>query len=188
MNLEETKNLVKNLLENLGLDPNQEGLRATPSRVAKSLKFLTKGYSEDPRETLGAGVFASPTEEMVVVRDIDFFSMCEHHMLPFFGKVHVAYLPQKKIIGLSKMARLVEVYSRRLQVQERMTEEIAHTLQDLLNPRGVAVVVEAQHLCMMMRGVQKINSKATTSSVLGAFLDQPATRSEFMNLIHRNGC
>jgi len=186
MSLEELENTVKKLLSQLVENPEREGLQQTPKRVAKAFQFLTKGYQEDPRETLGSGVFESPTEEMVVIKDIDFFSLCEHHLLPFFGKVHVAYLPESRIIGLSKIARLVEVYSRRLQIQERLTEEIANTIQELLSPRGVAVVAEAQHLCMMMRGVQKINSIATTSSVLGAFRTQPETRSEFMNLIHCN--
>jgi len=183
MNLEETETLVKNLLGQMGEDPKREGLKRTPTRVAKAWQFLTKGYAQDPREVIGQGIFSTETEEMVVVRDIDFYSLCEHHLLPFFGKVHIAYLPDQHLIGLSKLARLVDVFSRRLQVQERLTQQIAKTLQSELKPKGVAVVMEAQHLCMLMRGVEKQNSVATTSSVLGAFREQPETRSEFMNLI-----
>ena len=168
----------------MGEDPNRQGLIKTPERVAQLFQFLTQGYSLNPKEIITKGIFEADTEEMVVVRNIDFFSLCEHHMLPFFGKAHVAYLPNGRILGLSKIPRLIEVFSRRLQVQERLTEEIAHTLQEVLNPRGVAVVLNAQHLCMMMRGVQKINSVATTSALLGAFREHSATRSEFMNLIH----
>lgn len=184
VNLERIEPLVKSLLEELGEDPAREGLLRTPLRVAKSWQFLTKGYNEDPMEAIGKGVFSTENEEMVVVRDIDFFSQCEHHLLPFFGRVHIAYLPDKKIIGLSKLPRLVEIYSRRLQVQERMTDEIAKIVQCVLEPRGVGVVVEAQHLCMMMRGVQKINSITTTSSMTGAFRKQLETRTEFLKLIH----
>lgn len=183
VHLEKIEPLVKSLLEALGEDPRREGLQRTPMRVAKSWQFLTKGYGENPTEAIGKGVFSAETEEMVVVRDIDFFSQCEHHLLPFFGRVHIAYLPDKKIIGLSKLPRLVEIFSRRLQVQERMTDEIAKTIQEVLQPRGVGVVVEAQHLCMMMRGVQKINSITTTSAMLGAFRTQMETRTEFLKLI-----
>lgn len=183
MSVEQIEPLVKKLLEALGENPEREGLRATPKRVAASYEFLTQGYRQDAKAIIEKGIFEAPTEEMVLVRDIDFFSLCEHHLVPFFGRVHIAYLPDRKIVGLSKLARLVDVFARRLQVQERFTEEIAHTLDNVLKPRGVAVVVQAQHLCMMMRGVQKINSVTVTSSVLGIFRSNPSTRAEFMNLI-----
>ncbi len=171
------------MLEGIGEDPGREGLLKTPERVAKSLRFLTKGYHEDPEELLKKAVFTEAYDEMVLVRDIDLFSMCEHHILPFFGKAHVAYIPDGKIVGLSKLARVVEVFSRRLQVQERLTQQIRDTIQNVLNPKGVAVVIEAKHLCMVMRGVEKINSVTTTSAMSGQFITSPSTRSEFLRLI-----
>ena len=176
----------RELLKELGEDPHREGLIKTPERVARAYDFLASGYQQDPREILNKAVFEEVYDEMVIVKDIDFYSLCEHHMLPFFGRAHVAYVPAGKIVGLSKLGRLVEMYSRRLQVQERMTNEIAGMIFEVLQPRGVGVVVEGQHLCMMMRGVQKQNSYAITSSMLGEFESNPKTRSEFMELIrHR---
>ena len=176
--------LVVSLLEEIGEDPAREGLRRTPRRFRGALEFLTRGYHEEPRKILEGAVFEESYNEMLLVKDIDFYSLCEHHLLPFFGMAHVAYVPDGRIMGLSKVARLVEVYSRRLQVQERLTQEIAAELQEVLKPRGVAVVLEAQHLCMMMRGVQKQSSYAITSAMLGEFQADPKTRSEFMQLIH----
>jgi GTP cyclohydrolase IA len=175
--------LIEELLKELGEDPHREGLEKTPERVAKALEYFTSGYTKDPRELLNDALFVEDYDEMVVVKDIDFFSMCEHHLLPFIGKCHVAYMPKRKIVGLSKIPRLIEMYSRRLQVQERLTTQIATTLNDVLEPRGVAVVMEAIHLCMLMRGVEKQNSKAVTSAMLGGFRDRPETRAEFMELI-----
>ena len=175
--------LVEQLLKELGEDPNREGLRRTPERVAKALEYLTSGYTKNVDGILNDALFVEEYDEMVVVKDIDLFSLCEHHLLPFFGKAHVAYMPHRKIVGLSKIPRLVEMFSRRLQVQERLTTQIANTLNDALQPRGVAVVVEAVHLCMLMRGVEKQNSKAVTSAMLGVFRDRPETRAEFMELI-----
>jgi len=175
--------LVEQLLKELGEDPHREGLARTPERVAKAMQYLTSGYAQNVDEILNGALFVEEYDEMVVVKDIDFASLCEHHLLPFIGKVHVAYMPRKKIVGLSKIPRLVEMFSRRLQVQERLTTQIANTLNDVLQPRGVAVVVEAVHLCMLMRGVEKQNSKAVTSAMLGAFRDRPETRAEFMELI-----
>jgi len=177
------KELIEKLLREIGEDPNREGLKRTPERVEKALQFFTKGYAEDPQELLNNALFAEDYDEMVIVKNIDLFSLCEHHMLPFFGKCHVAYIPRKKIVGLSKIVRLVEMFSRRLQVQERLTSQIADTIQQTLNPYGVGVVIEAQHLCMMMRGVEKQNSVALTSSMLGSFRTQQETRMEFMELI-----
>jgi GTP cyclohydrolase IA len=174
------------MLSNLGEDPTREGLRETPERVAESLRFLTGGYAEDPEKLLNNALFEVKYDEMVIVSNIDFFSLCEHHMLPFFGKCHVAYLPIDKVIGLSKVARLVEMFSRRLQVQERLTTQIAETIFEKIRPHGVAVVVEAQHLCMMMRGVQKMNSRAVTSSMLGVFRTRQESRMEFLDLIRKN--
>ena len=176
------KEYVRRILEEIGEDPTREGLRDTPQRVDKALRFLTSGYSLNVDEVFNNALFDVEYDEMVIVTDIDFFSMCEHHLLPFFGKCHVAYLPAKKVIGLSKLARLVEMFSRRLQVQERLTTQIAQTLQEQLNPQGVGVVVEAQHMCMIMRGVEKQNSRAVTSSMLGTFRNQE-TRTEFLDLI-----
>jgi GTP cyclohydrolase IA len=178
-----TEELIRELLVRLGENPRREGLQKTPSRVAASLQFLTKGYTEDVKALLNGAVFKEPYKEMVIVKDIDFFSMCEHHLLPFFGKVHVAYIPNGKIIGLSKIPRLVEMFGRRLQVQERLTQQIAETLYEVLDPDGVGVVCEARHMCMMMRGVEKQNSLATTSAMLGTFRNNIKTRSEFLTLI-----
>jgi GTP cyclohydrolase I len=175
--------LVAQLLKELGEDAFRDGLERTPERVEKSLRYLTSGYRMKPEDILNDALFVEEYDEMVVVKDIDYFSLCEHHLIPFFGKAHVAYMPRKKIVGLSKIPRLVEMYSRRLQVQERLTTQIANTLNEVLQPRGVAVVMEAVHLCMVMRGVEKQNSKAVTSAMLGAFRDRPETRAEFMELI-----
>jgi GTP cyclohydrolase I len=178
--------LIQEFLTSLGEDPTREGLQKTPTRVAAMYEYLTSGYGQDMTEVLNGAVFDEKYSEMVIVKDIDFFSLCEHHLVPFFGKCHIAYIPNGKIIGLSKMPRLVEVFSRRLQVQERLTQQIADTLNDLLNPQGVAVVVEAKHLCMIMRGVEKLNSVATTSAMLGAFRTDEKTRMEFLTLINRS--
>ena len=175
--------LIEQLLKELGEDVKREGLDRTPERVEKALRYLTSGYGQDVNEVLNEALFVEDYDEMVVVKDIDFFSLCEHHMLPFIGKCHVAYMPRRKIVGLSKIPRLVEMYSRRLQVQERLTRQIANTLNEVLQPMGVAVVMEGIHLCMLMRGVEKQNSKAVTSAMLGAFRDRPETRAEFMELI-----
>jgi GTP cyclohydrolase I len=174
---------VRELLVLLGEDPERPGLRRTPARVRLALRFLTKGYDQDPRQVLNAAIFEEECDEMVVVKNIDFFSLCEHHLLPFYGKAHVAYIPNGKIVGLSKIPRLVEVYARRLQIQERMTLQIARTLEELIQPLGVGVVINAYHLCLAMRGVEKQNAVATTSAMLGVFRDDRATRSEFMGLI-----
>jgi GTP cyclohydrolase I len=181
----ELRNLVEQVLLSLGEDPSREGLLKTPERVDQSLRFLTKGYLENVDEVLNGALFSVKYDEMVVVRDIDFFSLCEHHLLPFYGKCHVAYIPHERVVGLSKIPRLVEIFSRRLQVQERLTVQIAETLMDKLNPQGVAVVVEARHLCMMMRGVETPNAVAVTSSMHGVFLNQQKTREEFLTLIRR---
>ncbi len=174
---------VRAILEALGEDPDREGLRETPTRVAKAWTFLTGGYREDPDEIINGALFTEDYQEMIVEKDIDFYSLCEHHMLPFHGKAHVAYIPRKKIVGVSKLARLVDAYARRLQVQERLTNQIAHTIMDRINPLGAAVVMEAEHMCMRMRGVQKQNSTIVTSSLLGAFRTEEKTRAEFMTLI-----
>jgi GTP cyclohydrolase I len=178
--------LIKDFLTELGEDPKREGLLKTPDRVARMYEFLTKGYQQDIGEVMNGAVFEEKYSEMVIVKDIDFFSLCEHHLVPFFGKCHIAYIPNGRIVGLSKMPRIVEVFARRLQVQERMTQQIADTLYQHLNPMGVAVVMEAQHLCMIMRGVEKLNSIATTSAMLGAFRNDVKTRSEFLTLISKN--
>jgi GTP cyclohydrolase IA len=175
--------LIAQLLKELGEDVGREGLDRTPERVEKALRYLTSGYAQDVNTILNDALFVEDYDEMVVVKDIDFFSLCEHHLLPFIGKCHVAYMPRRKIVGLSKIPRLVEMYSRRLQVQERLTRQIANTLDEVLQPMGVAVVMEGIHLCMLMRGVEKQNSKAVTSAMLGAFRDRPETRAEFMELI-----
>jgi GTP cyclohydrolase I len=179
--------LVYDFLKELGEDPTREGLEKTPARVAKAYQYLTSGYGQRVEDILNDALFTEEYDEMVVVKDIDYFSMCEHHVLPFFGKAHVAYMPSRRIVGLSKIPRLVEMFSRRLQVQERLTTQIAHTINDVLQPRGVAVVIEGLHLCMLMRGVEKQNSKAVTSAMLGAFRDRPETRAEFMELIKSRG-
>jgi GTP cyclohydrolase I len=182
---DEFRDLVRRQLELLGEDPDREGLRRTPERVASSLAWLTRGYEMDAEQVVGAGIFnAEGATNMVMVRDIELYSLCEHHMLPFFGKAHVAYIPNGKIVGLSKLPRLVEVFARRLQVQERLTEQIASAIHDTLNPQGVGVVIEAYHLCMMMRGVEKQNSKTITSAVRGLFRSDPRTREEFLALAH----
>lgn len=175
--------LVRDLLKELGEDPHREGLRQTPARMAKALRDLTAGYRKDASAVINGAIFTAKYNEMVLVKDIDVFSLCEHHLLPFFGKCHVAYIPKTKILGLSKIVRLVEMYSRRLQVQERLTEQIAETLKRAVQPRGVGVVIEAYHFCMMMRGVEKQNSKAVTSAMLGVFHSRPEIRSEFLQLI-----
>jgi GTP cyclohydrolase I len=175
--------LIAELLKELGEDTGREGLDKTPERVEKALRYFTSGYTQDVKEVLNGAMFVEDYDEMVIVKDIDFSSMCEHHLLPFVGKCHVAYLPHRKIVGLSKIPRLVEMFSRRLQVQERLTTQIASTLNEALQPRGVAVVMEAIHLCMLMRGVEKQNSKAITSAMLGTFRERPETRAEFMELI-----
>jgi GTP cyclohydrolase IA len=180
---DDMEHLIERLLESIGEDPKREGLLRTPHRVAKAYEFLTKGYREDITKVLNDAIFNEKYSEMVIVKDIDFFSMCEHHMLPFFGRAHVAYIPNGKIVGLSKIPRIVEVFSRRLQVQERLTQEIAQTIYDALNPEGVGVVIEARHMCMMMRGVEKQNSLATTSAMLGVFREDVRTRGEFLHLI-----
>lgn len=179
------KNAVRTILKGLGEDPDREGLKETPSRVEKSLKFLTSGYSVDADSLIRGALFAETYDEMVVVRDVEFYSLCEHHLLPFFGRCHVAYLPDGKIVGLSKIPRLVEALSRRLQVQERLTTQIADTITKHVKPRGVGVVMEARHLCMCMRGVQKENMYAVTSSMTGVFKSDPRSRMEFLNLISR---
>jgi GTP cyclohydrolase I len=177
---------VKAILEELGEDPEREGLLKTPARVARALHELTKGYKQDPEAIINGALFTEDYSEMIVMKDVDFYSMCEHHMLPFFGKAHIAYLPKGKIVGISKLARLVDVFARRLQVQERMTTQIASLLMEKLTPEGVAVVVEAEHLCMRMRGVEKQNSYVVTSAMFGVFREKQETRDEFMNLIgHR---
>src|SRR6059036_2159605 len=175
---------VREMLRALDPDPEREGLRRTPVRVARALAFLTKGHDEDPRRVINGALFTEDYSEMIVLKDIDFYSLCEHHILPFFGKAHVAYLPNGRIVGISKLARLVEVFARRLQVQERMTNQVAEALCRVLKPLGVGVVIEAYHLCMMMRGVEKQNSKTVTSALRGALLQDGKTRDEFLRLVH----
>ena len=178
---------IRHILKALGEDPNREGLLRTPQRVTEALAFLTQGYRLDPGKVINDALFTEDYEEMIVQKDIDFFSLCEHHLLPFFGKAHVAYIPHHKIVGISKLARLVDVYARRLQVQERLTNQIANTIMEKLDPLGVAVVIEAEHLCMRMRGVEKQNSLIITSTLLGAFRTRQETRNEFMTLIRQKG-
>ena len=182
--LEEYETLVRRQLELIGENADREGLMKTPSRVAKAMAWLTRGYELDARTVIGDALFEEDHENMVMVRDIEMYSMCEHHMLPFFGKVHVAYIPDGRIVGLSKLPRVVEVFARRLQVQERLGEQIADALEEVLRPKGVGVVIEAVHLCMMMRGVEKQGSRTITSSLRGAFRDDAKTRSEFLRLAH----
>src|SRR5436853_1876767 len=177
--------VVREMLVRIGEDPERDGLLRTPTRVAAALKHLTRGYAEDPERVLRSALFDVAYDEMVIVKDIEMFSLCEHHMLPFFGKVHVAYIPNGKIIGLSKLPRLVDIFARRLQVQERLTTQIAETIQNAVEPQGVGVVVEARHLCMMMRGVEKQHSAAVTSSMLGCFRQEQETRTEFLSLIRQ---
>jgi GTP cyclohydrolase I len=185
--MHEFEEVIRRQLELLGEDPEREGLLKTPSRVAKALSWLTRGYELDPAEVIGDALFNENHENMVMVRDIELYSMCEHHMLPFFGRAHVAYIPNGKIVGLSKIPRVVEVFARRLQVQERLGEQVANALEEVLKPKGVGVVIEAVHLCMMMRGVEKQNSRTITSSLRGVFKDDARTRSEFLRLAHPNG-
>lgn len=180
---DELARTVESLLEQIGEEPEREGLVKTPDRVAKALRFLTQGYSQDPEEILNGALFTEDHQEMVTLKDIAIYSLCEHHLLPFFGRCHVAYIPKRKIVGVSKLARMVDMFARRLQVQERMTDQIASTLQKVLDPLGVAVVIEAEHLCMQMRGVQKRGSVMITSAMLGAFRTRQETREEFMKLI-----
>ncbi|MBS1849759.1 MAG: GTP cyclohydrolase I FolE [Acidobacteria bacterium] len=175
--------LVREMIVRLGEDPAREGLVRTPQRVHKAYEFLTKGYKDDPEAMLKKALFTVTYDEMVIVKDVEMFSLCEHHMLPFIGKVHVAYIPNGKVIGLSKIPRLIEIFSRRLQIQERLTTQIAETIQKTIQPQGVGVVIEARHLCMMMRGVEKQHSAAVTSSMLGCFRDEQETRQEFLSLI-----
>jgi len=177
-----TEEMYREILRRIGEDPNRDGLLRTPGRVEKSMAFLTKGYQEDPHQLLRAALFDVDYDEMVIVKDVEMFSLCEHHILPFFGKVHIAYIPKGKVVGLSKIARLVEVFSRRLQVQERMTRQIADAIQDAIAPQGVGVVIEARHLCMMMRGIEKQNSSTVTSAMVGCFR-QKETRAEFLSLV-----
>jgi GTP cyclohydrolase I len=179
----EKEGLIRNLLTSLGEDPNREGLRRTPLRVAKAMDFLTSGYHSTVEEVIKGAIFTEECKEMVVVRGIEFYSLCEHHMLPFFGHAHVAYLPKGKVVGLSKVARVVDVFARRLQVQERLTNQVADALMEALDPHGVAVVMEASHTCMMMRGVQKQNSTTVSSAMRGTFEDDPRTRAEFLGFI-----
>lgn len=187
MNEQRVRDAVEVLLAEVGEDPTREGLARTPARVASALRFLTSGYDTDVASVVNDALFTVDCNEMVIVRDIDFYSLCEHHLLPFFGKCHVAYLPRKHVIGLSKIPRLVEMFSRRLQVQERLTNQIATTLADALNPLGVGVVIEATHLCMLMRGVEQQNSFAVTSAMLGGFRDDARTRMEFLELLKQRG-
>jgi GTP cyclohydrolase I len=177
--------LVREMIVRLGEDPDREGLSRTPARVEKAMQFLVKGYKEDPEALLREALFTVNYDEMVIVKDIEMFSLCEHHLLPFFGKVHVAYIPNGKVIGLSKIPRLIEAFSRRLQIQERLTTQIAEAIQNAVEPQGVGVVIEARHLCMMMRGVEKQHSSAVTSSMLGCFRSEEETRTEFLSLIRQ---
>jgi GTP cyclohydrolase IA len=179
------EDLVREMIVRLGEDPAREGLVRTPERARKAMQFLTKGYNEDPEALLKGALFHEKYDAMVIVKDVEMFSLCEHHMLPFFGKVHVAYIPNGRVLGLSKIPRLVELFSRRLQIQERLTTQIAETIQRVIEPQGVAVVIEARHLCMMMRGVEKQHSAAVTSSMLGCFRDEQETRQEFLSLIRQ---
>src|ERR1700731_4179477 len=176
--------LVRKMFLEVGEDPNREGLQNTPERFEKAFRFLTSGYGQDPAKILNGAMFSVCYDEMVVVKDIEVYSLCEHHLLPFFGKCHVAYIPNKKVVGLSKIARLVNMYARRLQIQERLTSQIAKAIQEKLSPEGVGVIIEARHLCMVMRGVEKQHSAAMTSAMLGAFRDQKQTRDEFLSLVH----
>ena len=180
------EDLVKQTLIEIGEDPDREGLIKTPERVARSLKYLTRGYTQDINKVINGAIFTQDCDDMVIVKDIEFYSLCEHHMLPFFGKCHIGYIPKGKVFGVSKLARLVDVFARRLQIQERMTQQIAQQIFEIIEPEGVGVVVEAQHLCMRMRGVEKQNSQMVTSSMLGSFRKETATRMEFLSLINAN--
>ena len=185
MNKQRIEQLVRELLIEIGEDPEREGLRATPSRVAKAYEFLLKGYQINVEEIVRSAMFTQDTNNMIVVRDIEVYSLCEHHMLPFYGRCHIGYISRNKVLGVSKLARIVEAYARRLQIQERLTQQVARAIMDSIDAEGVGVVIEAQHLCMMMRGVEKQNSLMTTSSVLGSFHDSVATRTEFLTLISK---
>jgi GTP cyclohydrolase I len=180
---ESIADLVRKMIVQLGEDPDREGLLRTPERFEKALRYLTSGYGQDPEKLLNGAMFSVSYDEMVVVKDIEVYSLCEHHMLPFFGRCHVAYLPNKKVVGLSKIARLVNMYARRLQIQERLTSQIAEAINDKLSPQGVGVIIEARHLCMVMRGVEKQNSMAVSSAMLGAFRESKQTRDEFLSLV-----
>ena len=181
------ENAVREILKAIGEDPEREGLLKTPLRFSKALAFLTKGYQEDPKRILNEALFTEEYSEMIVLKNLDFFSLCEHHLLPFFGKAHVAYIPNGRIVGLSKLPRVVEMFARRLQVQERLTEQVAKAIDEVLQPRGVGVVIEAFHMCMMMRGVEKQNSRTITSALRGVFRDDARTREEFLALAHAAG-
>lgn len=185
MNLKKVEELIRQLLIEIGEDPEREGLLKTPERAAKAWEFLTSGYKQTPQEIINGAVFQSEANNMIIVRDIEVFSLCEHHMLPFYGKVHIGYIAKEKVLGVSKLARISDIYSRRLQIQERFTRQIARAVMDNVQVEGVGVVMECKHLCMMMRGVEKQNSLMTTSSVLGSFHDDQSTRLEFLNLIGR---
>jgi GTP cyclohydrolase I len=185
LNYQKIEKLVKELLLEIGEDPEREGLLKTPERIAKALEFFTSGYHENTRDLIHGACFAQEVDSMIIVKDIELYSLCEHHMLPFFGRCHIGYLPKRKVFGVSKLARLVDMYARRLQIQERLTEQISHAIQDAIDADGVGVMIEARHLCMMMRGVQKQNSMLLTSSLLGVFRDNPATRHEFLSLVSR---
>ena len=186
MNEERVAHLVRELLVEIGEDPEREGLTKTPLRVARTLEFLTRGYRQDPRELVNQAVFEGEANNMIIVRDIEVYSLCEHHMLPFYGRAHIGYISRDKVLGVSKLARITDCYARRLQIQERLTAQIAREIIDAIDAEGVGVVMECRHLCMMMRGVEKQNSIMTTSSVLGSFHDNAATRAEFLNLIGRS--
>jgi GTP cyclohydrolase I len=177
------EDLVRQMLVELGEDPDREGLQDTPVRVSKAMKFLTNGYQQSVEKTLNEALFTVEYDEMVIVKDIEIYSLCEHHLLPFFGTCHVGYLPRDKVIGLSKIPRIVDIFARRLQVQERLTQQVAETIRDAIKPRGVAVIIEARHFCMMMRGVQKRNASMVTSAMLGKFRDDQRSRTEFLNLV-----
>jgi GTP cyclohydrolase I len=185
MNVEKVEKLIRELLIEIGEDPNREGLEKTPKRVAESLSYLTSGYRADIENLINNACFAQETTSMVVVKDIEVYSLCEHHLLPFYGRCHIGYIPRGRVFGISKLARLVDMFSRRLQIQERLTEQIAYAIKDSINADGVGVMIEARHLCMMMRGVEKQNSLFVTSSVLGVFRDNPSTRNEFLSIVTR---
>lgn len=185
VNVEKVESLVKQLLIEIGEDPQREGLAKTPERVARSFEFLTRGYREDPEELIHEACFKQETNSMIIVKDIEVYSLCEHHLLPFFGRCHIGYIPRGRVFGVSKLARLVDMYARRLQLQERLTEQVSHIIMDSINADGVGVMIEAQHLCMMMRGVEKQNSRMVTSSLLGVFRENPSTRHEFLSYVGR---
>jgi GTP cyclohydrolase I len=186
VNKERVEELVRELLLQIGEDPEREGLQRTPRRVTDSLAYLTSGYQADPKELINEAVFSHEADQMIIARDLTVFSLCEHHMMPFYGRCHVGYIPSGKVLGVSKIARLVDMYARRLQIQERLTEQIAHAIADAIEPHGVGVTIEARHLCMTMRGVEQTNSLMVTSSVLGSFRSSEATRAEFMALIRQS--